>query len=215
MERAPGPRRRWLDAMAALSESPIQAAKRDLRRDVLARRAALTPGERAQASRRILDALLRMDEFQAASGVHAFVSFPEEVDTAPIVAACRASGKDVFLPYQLPDRGRLGCARWNPGSALVPGPFGTKEPAPESRGAVDLGAFGLVLVPGVAFDRKGGRLGYGRGYYDRFLSELRAGGHRPALVALAFACQVVPEVPRDPWDVSIPALLTEEELLRR
>jgi 5-formyltetrahydrofolate cyclo-ligase len=223
--------------MSLIPQSATLAAKRLLRRRVLARRAALSPGERAAASARILTQLLDLPAFQQARGVHAFVSFPDEVDTAPLLRACAGAGKAIFLPYQVPARDRLGCARWDPRQPLVPGPFGTQEPPMESRGAVDLSAIDLVLVPGVAFDRRGGRLGYGKGYYDRFLTDLMqahgrpntsppiplplgggggreaAGGEVPALVALAFSVQIVEAVPLNAWDVRIPLLLTEHGLL--
>ena len=200
--------------MGTPRDPAVRSAKRALRREVLARRAAMSPQQRAEASRLIRDAMLTLPEFRQAQGVHLFVNFPEEVDTASLIEACRAAGKAVYLPYQLPDAGRLGCARWELGVALVAGPFGTLEPPSQVRTPVDLAGIGLVLVPGVAFDRRGGRLGYGRGYYDAFLAELRAAGHRPALLAEAFSCQMVPSVPRESWDVAIPLLLTEQELIR-
>ena len=110
---------------------------------------------------------------------------------------------------------------WAPGDPIVTGPFGVREPPPERQIPADLAAIDLVLAPGAAFDRNGNRLGYGMGYYDGFLKGLAerhgpAGWSvpgliaRPAVVALAFAVQVVPAVPTDPWDIRIPALVTEE-----
>src|SRR5262249_20959689 len=107
----------------------------------------------------------------------------------------------------------LGHAHWDPRQALVPGPFGTQEPPPESRGPIDLAAIDLVLVPGVAFDARGGRLGYGKAYYDKFLAELLARpGVPPDVVALALSVQIVEAVPLGAWDVRIPHVLTERGL---
>lgn len=198
--------------MSLIPESATLSAKRLLRQRVLARRAAWPLEQRRAAAAAIRERLLALPEFRAAKGVHAFVSFPEEVDTAPILAACAEAGKAIFLPYLAPDRKRIGCGRWDGRAPLVPGPFGTREPPLESRAPVHPAAIDLVLVPGVAFDRRGGRLGYGKGYYDGFLTELREQrGAPPPLIALAFSVQIVEAVPLSPWDVRIPQMLTERE----
>jgi 5-formyltetrahydrofolate cyclo-ligase len=200
--------------MPLIPISATLSAKRILRQRVLARRDALSAGERTAASAKIRERLLTLPEFRNAKGVHGFVSFVEEVDTAPIMAECVAAGKSIYLPYITPARDRIGCALWGPEDSLVPGPFGTQEPPPESRGPVDLAAIDLVLMPGVAFDRYGGRLGYGKAYYDHFLAEVAAlRGTMPTLVALAFSVQIVEAVPRNAWDVSIPQVITEWELI--
>jgi 5-formyltetrahydrofolate cyclo-ligase len=198
--------------MSLIPESATLAAKRVLRRRVLARRAAWCAGQREEASAAVRERLLALPEFRAAKGVHAFVSFPDEVDTEPILAACAHAGKTIFLPYLTPDGKWIGCGRWDGRAPLLPGPFGTWEPPLESRAPVRPTAIDLVLVPGVAFDRRGGRLGYGKGYYDGFLAELREQrGAMPPLVALAFSVQIVEAVPLSPWDVRIPQVLTERE----
>jgi len=221
---------------------------------------------RRVASRRIVARVLARPEFEAARGVHCFISLPGEVDTAAIFAACAAAGKATYVPYQIRAERRLGCSRWTAGEPLREGPFGVLEPPPERRQPADLGGIDLVLVPGAAFDRGIDRLGYGMGYYDSFLRTLAeqhgadgwaapnqhsadgwaapnrhsadgwatpnrhsaagwaapnrhsAAGWaapariaRPRCVALAFAVQVVAAVPTEPWDVRLPALVTETE----
>jgi len=200
--------------MSKTPKSAAASAKRALRHQVLARRAAMSPLERILGSQEIFTRLLDLPVFQQARGVHLFMSLPEEVDTAAILRASIKAGKAVFLPYQVPAEQRLGCAHWGPDQWLEAGPLGILEPAPECRASVDLAAIDLVLVPGVAFDRRGGRLGYGKGYYDRFLAEVaERRGSLPALVALAFSVQIVEAVPLDGWDVRIPQVLTERELI--
>lgn len=205
--------------------SPVRAAKRALRQAVLARREALGEPARQAASRRIVERVLELPEFRAARGVHCFLSMPGEVDTAGIFAACAATGKVTFVPVQVPGERRLACVVWSPGEPLVFGPFGVREPAPDRQIPADVAAIDLVLAPGAAFDRSGNRLGYGIGYYDGFLKSL-ADRHgpagwsasgliaRPAVIALAFAVQIVDAVPADSWDIRVPAILTEEGVLR-
>ena len=208
----------------AARSAALAEAKRALRKEAVARREAMGEPARREASRRIAEQVLALSDFRAAQGVHCFVSLPGEVDTAPIFAACAAVGKDTYVPIQIRAERRLGCARWRPGEPLETGPFGVREPPAARRETVDPGAIDLVLVPGAAFDRRGNRLGYGRGYYDAFLRGL-AERHgtagwaapgliaRPRCVALAFAVQVVDAVPTEPWDVRIPALVTETGIL--
>jgi 5-formyltetrahydrofolate cyclo-ligase len=210
--------------------SAMRETKRALRQIVVERRAAMGASARTEASRRILERVLALPEFQRARGVHCFLSFPEEVDTAPIFLACAAAGKATFIPYQIRADRRLGCVRWKPGEPLAEGPFGVPEPPPEQRKDTDLDAIDLVLTPGAAFDRNAQRLGYGLGYYDGFLRSLadRHGPEgwtvapgtengrigRPPAIALAFGVQVVDTVPVEPWDIRLTGVVTESETIR-
>lgn len=212
-------------ASTAAARSPaLREAKRALRAAVVERRTALGEPARQEASRRIAEHVLALPEFIRARGVHCFLSFPEEVDTAPLFAACAAAGKDTFIPYQIRSERRLGCTRWRPGDPVAEGPFGVREPPPDRREPADLSRIDLVLVPGAAFDRQGNRLGYGMGYYDGFLRSLAerhgAAGWaapgwiaRPPAIALAFAVQVVDAVPTEPWDVRLSGIVTEAGLI--
>lgn len=207
------------------ASSSIQAAKRELRRKTLARLRAQVPEERRRASVALHERLFALEVFRRARGVHCYLSLPEEVDTSAVLVRCHAEGKTLFVPYQIPAQGRLGLARWSPNLPLVAGPLGVAEPAPAQQGtaagggaaeAETLAAIDLVVVPGVAFDRAGGRLGRGKGYYDKFLKELAdarraAGAGQAAQIALAYPVQVVQEVPSEPWDVRMDMLVTPVE----
>jgi len=93
---------------------------------------------------------------------------------------------------------------------LAPGLWNIPEPRPECLRPVDVSEIDLVIVPGVAFDERGNRLGYGGGYYDRFFTELRDG---VPLVAVAFEVQVLPEVPVAPWDRRVDLIITESRII--
>jgi 5-formyltetrahydrofolate cyclo-ligase len=133
-----------------------------------------------------------------------------EVGTEIIREAYLAAGATLYYPCVVPG-GSLEFRPHGSGDGWVEGAYGIPEPPrlpgmpPRSEG------FDLVLVPGVAFDRKGGRLGQGLGYYDRFLCRLPGNALR---VGLAYSDQVVPEVPVDEWDVPMHALATEEGVIR-
>ncbi|MDD5199107.1 MAG: 5-formyltetrahydrofolate cyclo-ligase [Terrimicrobiaceae bacterium] len=90
---------------------------------------------------------------------------------------------------------------------LARGPFGAREPAADETTRVEAGEAEIVLVPGVAFDREGTRLGRGRGFYDRFLADPALAARR---IAICFACQIVERVPVEPHDAEVDALLTED-----
>ena len=183
--------------------------KAALRSLVLQRRNALDPTVRREASRRIVDAVLAREAFRHARRVMAYASFGSEVDTSVLCDTVLAHGKTLLLPrvdktldairvYEVRDLARdLEANRW-----------GIREPrhtCPEVAPA----ELEFVFVPGVAFDARGGRLGYGKAYYDRLLAASTEAGGSPTLVAGAFAVQIVDQVPMEPHDVRIPVIVTE------
>jgi 5-formyltetrahydrofolate cyclo-ligase len=132
-----------------------------------------------------------------------------EVPTEGIRRAYLASGACLFYPRV---KGReLTFQRHREGDGWETGPYGILEPPETSRSEPPPSRWDIIVVPGLAFDRRGNRLGHGFGYYDRFLGSLPACVLR---VALAFAGQLVPEVPVDAWDVPVHALVTEEGVIR-
>jgi len=148
----------------------------------------------------------------------AYVSFRREVDTWEIMFAALGEGRTLALPRVEPG-GRLSLrAVRDPLHELVPGAFGIPEPAPSSP-LLEPEAVDLVLVPGVAFDRRGYRLGYGGGYYDRLLADMRspavtARRSSPAVAAgLAYDFQIVDELPVGPHDQRVDLVLTERGVL--
>lgn len=148
-----------------------QWSKESVRSWALERRKGLDQAYRQKASRQIVEHLQAWAPFQRAKGIHCFLSLPEEVATEGIFKACWESGKRTFIPFQSPQKRELGWTERTSETLLAPGPFGVPEPLEKIQ--TDEVLFDLVLVPGLAFDLKGGRVGYGKGYYDRFLATLR------------------------------------------
>lgn len=134
-----------------------------------------------------------------------------EVGTDVIRARCLGAGARLYYPGTRED-GSLLFFHHGANDGWVRGRFGIREPlvGPGREGI--RGGFDLVVVPGLAFDAAGRRLGQGHGYYDRFLSGL---GGKAVTVGLAFSWQLVPEVPVDPWDVPVDAVVTEHGVVKR
>jgi 5-formyltetrahydrofolate cyclo-ligase len=185
----------------------LKQAKRRLRRAILDDRDALAPYDRRERSRRIVDRILAMPELRRAGTVMAFWSFGSEVDTAPLLTRLHEAGIRIALPRI--QRDDVIAVDYVPGDVVAPTPFGAMEPT-EGR-PVDVEEIDVVVVPGVAFDRDGARVGYGGGFYDRFLRRVRPGV--PA-VAIAFAMQVVGRVPTGSIDRLVDAVVTEDEVIR-
>ncbi len=186
--------------------------KKELRSFMLKKRERLKEPEIKEKSDAIREKLNTLEEYRRAEGVLFFLSFGTEVRTETMVRESLASGRIVVVPQTDRREKRLILSRLlNYEEDLYPGTWGIPEPRPGALRPVDLAVIDLVIVPGLAFDREGGRLGYGGGYYDRLFPELKAG---VPLVALAFSCQLVAKVPLASHDKKIDFLITEKEILR-
>lgn len=179
--------------------------KRETRRQLAKARAALSPQQRARASHRICQHILN-SALWPADPVGLFCALPEEVDLSALEAA--APGR-VAYPQVRGDDLVFRAARAHQLQPVPP--YGVREPTADLE---PIEGFSLIVVPGLGFTTTGGRIGYGRGFYDRYLRAARA--HRPELitVGVAFACQQVDALPIDPWDEPLDALVTEQGLLR-
>jgi 5-formyltetrahydrofolate cyclo-ligase len=170
-------------------------------------RDAMPADERARRSAVITRRLFGLDGFGHARTVMLFSSFGSEVDTAPLIARLDEERRRVALP-RTKDHGMLSVA-YRPGDPVSVAPFGAMEPAGGTIVAPE--EIDAVLVPGLAFDRAGYRVGYGGGFFDRFLAKTRTDALR---VGICFALQVVGEVPRGAADLPVDVIVTDEETLR-
>lgn len=142
--------------------------------------------------------------------VMAYCSFGSELDTSSILAEVHARGKTLVLPRLNRERDALDLfAVSDPQSELVANAWGIREPRPAVCARVDPVALDFILVPGVAFDERGGRLGYGKAYYDKLLHSCVRAGETPFTVAGTFEAQMVDSVPMEAHDVRVGAVVTE------
>jgi 5-formyltetrahydrofolate cyclo-ligase len=191
----------------------IQARKQALRQSIIAAREKLPASEYRRLSRTIIGSICNLPSYQQAQTVLAYLNFGAELATELWVEQTLAENKRVLLPrvnkaskhldlYQVHDLQQ----------DVAPGAWGIREPVVERCIKEDaLGTVDFILLPGVAFTREGGRLGYGGGFYDKLLAQFP---HRPALVAGAFALQVVQEIPLESTDRKVEWLVTEVETIR-
>ena len=184
-----------------------------IRREVIALRDQLTPQNLAIKSELVVENLCQLAEFQAATTVMFYASFKSEVQTMGAIARCIKMGMRVALPLTLAKEKMLRpYLIKDPNRDLRPGYCSIPEPDPDSATLLNPQEIDLVIVPGSVFDHNGGRLGYGGGFYDRFLANQAPA---PFRVALAFDLQVIDDsLPLAAHDQSLDCLVTEKKILR-
>jgi len=188
----------------------LREAKRAVRVAVLAARDALGADERTAAANAITARVLALPHYAAATAVLLTLPFRSEWDTVPLARAALAAGKAVIVPRVDTQSRVLALHRVHDlEAAIVPGYRGIPEPRPDlpRASAADVT---LALVPGVAFDGRGRRLGYGGGYYDRLLPLLAPAVPR---IAGAYELQLVAEVPAATHDISVDVIVTPLRVL--
>lgn len=173
------------------------------------RRSALAREYRREAARRMAAAVLSLPAVATARTVGLYADLRGEASTARLAHLLCLSGKAVALPVTGRAAGSLVFRRVRHRHDLQPGPFGLREPGPHCP-ETPPASLDVIIVPGVGFDRRGVRLGFGAGYYDRYLPLLRPDCLK---IGLAFACQVVAELPRDPHDQGMDVIVTEEGMI--
>ena len=163
--------------------------------------------ERRRSSEAIRRKVFRLTAFRRAKTVCCYVALPYEVQTWRMIEEMLKRGKRVAVPLAQPRSKRLRlCELRHPATELARGAFGVWEPRPETRRPVRVDELDLVLVPGLAFDRRGHRLGHGHGYFDRFLARVPAA---TPTVGLAFRFQLLDRLPSAAHDHAIQTVLTE------
>jgi 5-formyltetrahydrofolate cyclo-ligase len=196
---------------------PFTTPPSQLRRTIRQARRALTPREQRDHGVAVADRLTRHPLFLRSARIGAYLAADGELDPLPLLHAALAAGKRCFLPVLHPFAGpSLWFCEWRDGDPLVPNRFAIPEPMPHRRQPHRAWQLDLLLVPLVAFDARGNRLGMGGGYYDRTLAYLRQRSHwhRPRVFGLAHALQRVDALPKNAWDIPVDGVITEREMHR-
>ena len=192
--------------MSVDAAGDLQARKKAIRARALASRNAQPDKE--ELSERICRRLVELPEYAAAASVLWYVDVRDEVRSRHQLPHTLGQGKTIAVPYCV--AGELALFRLDRVDELAVGAYGILEPRPELRWLpekrVEAHEPDLIVVPGVAFDRRGARLGHGFGYYDRLLEKARPDAWR---VALAFECQLFDELPVEAHDAFMDRIITE------
>lgn len=186
--------------------------KKELRKHLLTERQNLSREQRTPLDAAILKRVTELPEVQAADTILLYLDFRGEVESDGMIEYCLAEGKTPLAPVTFKEERKMIPVRITSLSDLREGAYGIREPLHLPELEVDIEQIDLVILPGVGFDRKGGRLGYGGGYYDRFLPKLRP---QVPKIAVAYEMQVVESVPMEPHDTLLDALVTEKGVWRR
>ena len=188
--------------------SPTAAEIKDrLRAEAFARREAISSEIRSAAAHAICERAPVLPDLAEAEPVGGYWPIRSEADPRPLMGALVARGQGVALSQIL--HPRLSWRLWRPGDVLIKGGFGVREPGPDAPECFPR----ALLVPLAAFDRRGGRLGYGKGHFDRSIAGLSE--HHPVLtVGLAYAIQEIEAVPVESHDQPLDIIVTETETIR-
>ncbi len=180
--------------------------KERLRSEFKKRRQLLSDRDRKKASLIICDSILQTDEYAAAAGVAAYWPLALEVDIRPVIDHALKHGRRLYLPRVVRHPRQLElCLFSGDPESLAPGPFGLRQPCTETMDAAEID---MVIVPALAFDLQGQRLGYGTGYYDRFLKTTDA-----FRVGVAFDDQMAESLPTTRHDVAMDIVITQSRQL--
>jgi 5-formyltetrahydrofolate cyclo-ligase len=186
----------------------IQEEKERIRQQLLKKRRAILYEDRARANDAIFHHVMSHPVVTQSQVICSYVSLAEEVDTTIVIDALITGGKTVVVPKVQPDM-QLGLFAIESIRALSRGAVGILEPH-KTDVRIDKKAVDCFFIPGIGFDRQGNRLGWGKGYYDRLLSGISA-----PKIGLAFACQILPRVPHESYDIVMTEIVTEKILINK
>lgn len=187
-----------------VSES-LQQQKQRLRAELLQRRREIPPAMALAWGRQMAEHLWAWPLYQQSATILFYVSLADEAPTEPLITVALKQGKRVCVPLLGETRSDMSATLINGLDDFTVGKYGLKMPRPDQAKIVSPAELDLIVVPGVAFDSKGNRLGMGAGYYDRFLPETKGA----VFLGLAWTCQIVATVQSEPHDIRMDYVLSE------
>ncbi len=184
--------------------------KKSLRKQILENRGRLSEEDLMKYSKNIAEKLYDMNFYKTAKRIMSFISFGDEVNTHDIIKDSINRGKSIVVPITIPDTKELKVSEILGFSELETGYYDILSPKKEFIRFVDPSTIDLILVPGVVFATNGYRVGYGGGYYDRFLSKIDKNVKK---IGLAFDLQIVEKVPTEDFDIPVDIIITEKGII--
>ncbi len=185
-----------------------------LREQARAARRALSEPARDEAATAVAARLRALPAFDTARRIGAYAAVASELSLQPLIESMLARGQRVYLPHIEQHAPEMQFAPWHGDPRrLKTNHFGIAEPMVDAAQLASADTMDLILLPLLAFDRCGGRLGSGAGFYDRALAFRLRSPAPPLLVGVGHACQEVDAIPAEPWDVPLDAVVTDRELI--
>jgi 5-formyltetrahydrofolate cyclo-ligase len=189
-----------------LEHTALSAQKAELRAKLKQIRASIPAEIRADQSQAIQQKLASLEEIQTAHSIFLFISYGNEVHTHDLLKYFLKQGKTLAVPKILPEKTMI-AVQFSQWEDLIPGELGILTPSGNTPYSGD---FDVVITPGLGFTLQGHRIGYGRGYYDKWFASHNARNK----IAIAFEAQLVDELPTDETDVPVDFVVTEERVIR-
>jgi 5-formyltetrahydrofolate cyclo-ligase len=187
----------------------VAGDKNRLRKEIAMCRANLAPEERCLKSKKIRESVLGLEELNKSQCVMLYLNIRDEVETFDLAKDILLLHKRLIIPL-CKDNIMVPCEIISLNDDLEAGYMGLKEPNAKSIRPINVEDIDSVFVPGLVFDREGRRIGYGKGYYDRFLPQLKEG---TPIIGLAFACQVLDRIDTEKHDHRMSLLVTENGVI--
>ncbi|MDP6139297.1 MAG: 5-formyltetrahydrofolate cyclo-ligase [Candidatus Woesearchaeota archaeon] len=185
--------------------------KQTLKSEIFEKRKALSKEGIKEKSNKIKEKLFSLPEFKDAKNILFYVSFNDEVDTHEIIKELLANKeKNIIVPYVVKNNPILQLSEIKNFNELEPKTWGILEPKDEFIRKFDIENVDLVIIPGIVFDQNGHRIGYGYGYYDRFLKKL---DKNVVKIGFGFEFQIVDKIPEEKHDVPVDIMVTEKRVI--
>lgn len=181
-------------------------SKKEIRKEILQKRDLICEEDKKHMDEKIFNELINCEQYKNSNTIFAFVSFKSEVDTYKFIEYAISQGKTVGVPKIIKEEKHMEIFKINSLSDLENGYFGVMEPV-EGCEKINKEQIDFILMPGAVFDEKGGRIGYGGGFYDKFLSDVK---NSVPKIAIAYELQLIENVPMDNHDIKIDGIITEK-----
>lgn len=198
-----------MNSAQTFDPTELDQVKKNLRKELKQRRKALGAEVRSQASQEIAKQILAQEAYHKAQLIFSFYPMSTEVQVSLLFDQALQAGKQLCFPAIF-DQGRMESYIPRDLEHMAMDPYGFPTPDPDLDQKVEPQAIDLVLVPLLGFDRDLYRIGYGGGFYDRYIARIPS---RAVLLGVAFACQEVDHIPRNAFDQKLDLLITEKEII--
>lgn len=188
--------------------------KKQIRREILEIRNDLSLEKKSNYDKLIANKFFESSYYREANNIFIYISYGSEIDTKCIIARALKEGKNIYVPRTEFSTRLMNAVKINNLNNLIESKYGALEPK-KDKPFIDPNDLDLIVVPGVAFDRSGGRIGYGAGFYDRYFKRINdENKSRIMKLVLAYDFQLIDKVPTDEEDVSVDAVMTEKQFVK-